>query len=125
MPRRKATLSAPEEQHALAVQVARLYYHPGLTSDEVARELNLSRPKVSRLLTFAKQTGLVEIRIHDPQALPLSLEAKLKERYPFLTPHVVSVPLGSSEDIWLDRVTVLCICASAGAGSASSAISLW
>ena len=106
MPRRKATLSALEEQNALAVQVARLYYHQGLTSDEVARELNLSRPKVSRLLTFAKQTGLVEIRIHDTQALPLSLEAKLKERYPFLTPHVVSVPLGSSEDIWLDRVAV-------------------
>ena len=39
MPRRKATLSALEEQNALAVQVARLYYHQGLTSDEVAREL--------------------------------------------------------------------------------------
>ena len=108
MARRKNTsnASALEEQNALAVQVARLYYHQGLTSDEVARELNLSRPKVSRLLTFAKQTGLVEIRIHDPQAHPKSLEAQLKERYPFLTPHVVSVPLGSSEDIWLDRVAV-------------------
>lgn len=104
--RTSSSLSALEEQNALAVQVARLYYHQGLTSDEVARELNLSRPKVSRLLTFAKQTGLVEIRIHDPQALPQSLEAKLKERYPFLTPHVVSVPLGSSEDIWLDRVAI-------------------
>ena len=107
MPRRKSSsASLLEEQNALAVQVARLYYHQGLTSDEVARELNLSRPKVSRLLTFAKQTGLVEIRIHDPQALPQSLEAKFKERYPFLTPHVVGVPLGSGEDAWLDRVAV-------------------
>lgn len=107
MPRRKSSaLSHLEEHNSLAVQVARLYYHQGLTSDEVARELNLSRPKVSRLLTFAKQTGLVEIRIHDPQALPESLAAQLQQRYPFVTAHVVNVPLGSSEDVWLDRVAV-------------------
>ena len=106
MTRRKSTTSHLEEQNTLAVQVARLYYHQGLTSDEVARELNLSRPKVSRLLTFAKQTGLVEIHIHDPQAHPKSLEAQLKQRYPFITPHVVSVPMGSSEDVWLERVAV-------------------
>ena len=106
MSRRKSSASHLEEQNNLAVQVARLYYHQGLTSDEVARELSLSRPKVSRLLTFAKQTGLVEIHIHDPQAHPKSLEAQLKQRYPFITPHVVSVPMGSNEDVWLERVAV-------------------
>ena len=107
MSRRKSSSAAHlEEQNTLAVQVARLYYHQGLTSDEVARELSLSRPKVSRLLTFAKQTGLVEIHIHDPQAHPKSLEAQLKQRYPFITPHVVSVPMGSNEDAWLERVAV-------------------
>lgn len=104
--RKSSSASHLEEQNSLAVQAARLYYHQGLTSDEVARELNLSRPKVSRLLSFAKQTGLVEIRIHDPQALPESLAAQLKQRYPFITPHVVSVPLGSSEDVWLNRVAI-------------------
>ncbi|MBB5293229.1 sugar-binding transcriptional regulator [Deinococcus metallilatus] len=95
-----------DDPAALAVQVARLYYHQGLTTDAIARELQLSRPKVSRLLTLARRTGLVEIRIHDPQAHPQSLEARLRERYPFLRPHVVGVPAGSSEDVWMDRVAV-------------------
>ncbi|WP_230290005.1 MarR family transcriptional regulator, partial [Deinococcus sp. 14RED07] len=69
-----------------AAQVARLYYVQGLTTDAIARELGLSRPKVSRLLSHARRTGLVEIRIHDPQAQPQSLEAQLRAAYPFLTP---------------------------------------
>ncbi|WP_370567285.1 sugar-binding transcriptional regulator [Deinococcus sp. DB0503] len=95
-----------DDQAALAVQVARLYYHQGLTTDAIARELQLSRPKVSRLLTLARRTGLVEIRIHDPQAHPQSLEAQLHERYPFLRSHVVSVPPGSPETVWMERVAV-------------------
>ncbi|MGM9322798.1 sugar-binding transcriptional regulator [Deinococcus aquaticus] len=89
-----------------AAQVARLYYVQGLTTDAIARELGLSRPKVSRLLSHARRTGLVEIRIHDPQAQPQSLEAQLRAAYPFLTPHVVSVPPGSPESVWLERVSV-------------------
>ncbi|WP_157468936.1 sugar-binding transcriptional regulator [Deinococcus murrayi] len=95
-----------DDQAALAVRVARLYYHQGLTTGAIARELQLSRPKVSRLLTLARRTGLVEIRIHDPQAHPQSLEAQLRERYPFLRPQVVSVPAGSSEDAWMERVAI-------------------
>jgi len=89
-----------------AAQVARLYYVQALTTDAIARELGLSRPKVSRLLSHARRTGLVEIRIHDPQAQPQSLEAQLRAAYPFLTPHVIRVPPGSSESVWLERVSV-------------------
>lgn len=96
----------PDDLAQQAVQVARLYYHQGLTTEAIARELNLSRPKVSRLLTLARRTGLVEIRIHDPQGHPQALEAQLRERYPFLTPQVVSVPPGSPESTWLERVSV-------------------
>lgn len=93
-----------DDHAALAVQVARLYYLQGLTTDAIARELGLSRPKVSRLLTLARRSGLVEIRIHDPQAHPQRLEARLRERYPLLRAHVVSVPAGSPEDVWMERV---------------------
>jgi deoxyribonucleoside regulator len=87
-----------------AVQVARLYYDQGLTTDKIARELGLSRPKVSRLLSFARRTGLVEIRIHDPAGQAQGLEAQLHARYPFVRAQVVSVPAGSGEDVWLGRV---------------------
>ena len=96
----------PPNAHTLsqqAVQVARLYYEQGLTTDAIAGELGLSRPKVSRLLSHARRSGLVEIRIHDPEGQAQGLEAQLRARYPFLHPQVVSVPPGSSEDLWLER----------------------
>lgn len=100
------TDASRDDPTAQAVQVARLYYHQGLTTGAIARELGLSRPKVSRLLTLARRTGLVEIRIHDPQAHPQSLEARLQARYPFLRAQVASVPPGTSEEVWLERVAV-------------------
>jgi len=50
-----------EDQGLQAVKVARLYYEQGLTTDAIATELGLSRPKVSRLLSYARRSGLVEI----------------------------------------------------------------
>ncbi len=92
-----------EDQGLQAVKVARLYYEQGLTTDAIATELGLSRPKVSRLLSYARRSGLVEIRIHDPEGQAQGLEARLQAIYPFLRAQVVSVPLGSGEDVWLER----------------------
>ena len=45
-------------------QVARLYYERGRTQDEIARDLKVSRPLISRLLQEARDAGIIEIRIH-------------------------------------------------------------
>ncbi|GHF36382.1 DNA-binding transcriptional regulator LsrR (DeoR family) [Deinococcus metalli] len=100
-PHAPAPAPGPDVQ---AVQVARLYYIQGLTTDAIAGELGLSRPKVSRLLSHARRSGLVEIRIHDPEGQAGTLEAQLQARYPFLKAQVVSVPQGSPEDLWQERV---------------------
>ena len=34
------------EEFALALRVAKLYYYQGLTTEEIAVELKLSRPKI-------------------------------------------------------------------------------
>ena len=94
------------EQSIRAVQAARLYYYQGMTTEVVAKELGLSRPAVSRLLTYARQSGLVEIRIHDPESQPLHLEREICERYKIVSAKVVRVPLNSREDEWLQRVAV-------------------
>lgn len=44
--------------------VARQYYEQDCTQDEIARELGVSRPLVSRMLRQARELGVVEIRIH-------------------------------------------------------------
>jgi deoxyribonucleoside regulator len=93
-----------EQQRALAVQVARLYYYQGLTTEMIARELGLSRPKVSRLLSFARSSGLVEITIQDSRAYPQELETAIQKQYRVEDVRVIQVPANSREDEWLDRV---------------------
>jgi DNA-binding transcriptional regulator LsrR (DeoR family) len=44
-------------------EVARLYYEQDMTQAEIARRIGVSRPFVSKLLTAAKQAGVVEINI--------------------------------------------------------------
>ncbi|MBV7411314.1 MarR family transcriptional regulator [Dermabacteraceae bacterium TAE3-ERU27] len=78
----------------MLVTAATLYYVRGMSQSEVARELGVSRSNVSRILTSARERGIVEITIHDPDA-PLSrernLEQQLKKRF-HLTEAIVVQP---------------------------------
>lgn len=87
-----------------ALRVARMYYYQDFTTEAIAQALTLSRSKVSRLLSFAKQSGLVEITVRDPKALLQPLEQTLTERFPLRCAKVVSVPKSSSEAEWLSHV---------------------
>ena len=64
-----------EKQKKLAY-VARKYYLEDQKQSDIARELGVSRPLISRMLSEARELGLVEITIHEPGAR----EAKLLER---------------------------------------------
>jgi deoxyribonucleoside regulator len=90
----------------LAVRVARLYYFQRLTTAAIAAELGTSRATVSRLLSYAMENGLVEIRVHDPQAQPQYLETQIKERYGLRSIQVVPIPVGASEEDSLKRVAI-------------------
>lgn len=61
-------MPAPRRADVL-VKAARLYYIEDRSQGEIARELGLSRSSVSRILTAAREQGVVEVRIHDPSAL--------------------------------------------------------
>lgn len=64
-----------EKQKRLAY-VARRYYLEDQKQSDIARELGVSRPLVSRMLSEARELGLVEITVHEPGARA----AKLLER---------------------------------------------
>ena len=55
-----------EKQKRLAY-VARRYYLDDLKQSDIAKELGVSRPLVSRMLSEAREFGVVEIKIHDPE----------------------------------------------------------
>jgi deoxyribonucleoside regulator len=56
-------ITSDEQREQLMVQAAKLYYEMQLTQHEIAKQLCLTRWKVGKLLTDAKETGLVRIQI--------------------------------------------------------------
>lgn len=64
-----------------ALRVVRMYYHLNLTTAEIGNQLGMARPTVSRLLTWARNNGLVEFRIVDHSQQQLRLETRLEETW--------------------------------------------
>ena len=64
-----------EKQKKLAY-IARKYYIEDQKQSDIARDLGVSRPLISRMLSEARELGIVEITIHEPGAR----EARLLER---------------------------------------------
>ncbi|MBB3213329.1 DNA-binding transcriptional regulator LsrR (DeoR family) [Herbaspirillum sp. Sphag1AN] len=87
-----------------AVRVARLYYFQNMTTAAIAEEMGTSRATVSRLLSYAMEKGLVEIRVHDPQEFSGNLEASIRAHYPLRSVQVVPVPATGSESDNMQRV---------------------
>jgi len=74
-----------------ALKVARMYYHLDMTTGQIASQLGFSRPKVSRLLTWAKENGIVEFRIIDHRERQLQIERELEEKFGIRDVKVVPV----------------------------------
>lgn len=71
------------------VRAAELYYNDGYNQSQVADRLKISRWQVGRLLEKARETGVVEIRIHHPASRRRDLEDALKDRFGSVNPIVV------------------------------------
>jgi len=92
-----------QEKINIAVKVARMYYYQNMQTKEIAEEINTSRSTVSRLLSFAKNEGLVNIHIVDPTDEPQLLEKKILDEYHLEKVQVVPVPEITGEAEWLNR----------------------
>lgn len=88
-----------------ALKAAQLYYMQDRTMEAIARELGTSRSSVSRLLSHARDTGLVDIRITSPLERGGVLEQRVRERFR-VAAHVVPVPASVSEVDRLERVAM-------------------
>ena len=102
---------APDDDHGSAerardaLTAAHLYYMQDLTMDAIAQELHTSRSSVSRLLSHARATGLVDIQIRSPLDAPSRLEKEILERF-HVTALVVPVPDNASDVDRLERVAL-------------------
>lgn len=66
------------EKLSLLAEVAGMYYEQNLTQSEIAARIYSSRSKVSRLLTRAREKGVVEVKIHYPGERVYEMENQLK-----------------------------------------------
>jgi len=65
----------------LLSKVSTLYYSDECTQQEIANRLELSRPKVSRLLKQAKVHGIVQVMVSFPEGNFIKLETKVEKKY--------------------------------------------
>lgn len=82
------------DDELLSVRVAELYYDENKTQDEIGGLLKISRWKVGRLLTSARERGIVRIEIVHPRARRLTLERQLRERFGLRDAVIVPAPEG-------------------------------
>lgn len=62
-------------------ETAKMYYLDNMTQSEIARKLNISRPLVSKILSDAKELGIVTIQIKSPFNNKETIMKKLEDKY--------------------------------------------
>ncbi|MBG6225576.1 DNA-binding transcriptional regulator LsrR (DeoR family) [Arthrobacter sp. CAN_A2] len=88
-----------------ALRAAQMYYLQDLTMNAIARELRTSRSTVSRLLSMARETGLVQIQVNNPSERAPALEQQIRRRFG-VEAHVVPVADSVNDSEVLDRVAI-------------------
>ncbi len=83
------------EASDLVARVARLHFEFGLTHQETADSLGLSRVKVTRMVKQARQSGLVKITIASDASPYAELEQEMMERFGLT--EVIIVPSPSAD----------------------------
>lgn len=88
-----------------ALTAAKLYYLQDKTMDAIARELATSRSSVSRMLSYARESGLVDIRVNSPLERVGRFEDQLRSRYR-IAAHIVPMAGSVSDVERLERVSM-------------------
>ena len=73
--------SITEEQKNEYRRVAYYYYKEGLTQEEIAKRMKMSRQRVNRIISSCIDLGIVTINIEGLDNSNLELETKLEDKY--------------------------------------------
>lgn len=91
-----------DDRRASALYVARRYYVDNATMESIGRELGASRSTISRLLTYARESGLVEIRFLPDKPLKPDIHVAIETTYDVVA-HIVPASASVSEGERLAR----------------------
>jgi deoxyribonucleoside regulator len=79
-----------DDREELLADVAVMYYEEGLTQAEISRSIKVTRSAISRMLTEARQRGIVEIQVRRPLRFDPVLEKTLIQRFNLQSVHVLA-----------------------------------
>ncbi|MGB4136667.1 MAG: sugar-binding domain-containing protein [Microbacterium sp.] len=99
------TVRAEDAKLHAALTASRLYYMQDMTMEAISHELGTSRSSVSRLLAFARESGLVDIRIMSPFDRTGTIENLIRDRYQ-VAAHVVPTSDTANDVERLERVAI-------------------
>ncbi|MBN2315577.1 MAG: sugar-binding transcriptional regulator [Sedimentisphaerales bacterium] len=74
-------MGSDNQDHRLLYKVAKAYYEDNLTQQQIGGRFGLSRVKISRMLSRAKQSRIVQISITPPLSSNVDLERKIESKY--------------------------------------------
>ncbi len=86
------------DKSKLLIKIAKLYYEDNFTQDSIAHKLRMSRPRVSRLMQEAIETGIVKISITQEPSGFTSFENQLETKYDLLEAVVIDVSDPDSQE---------------------------
>lgn len=95
-------MSLPKHSHLL--RSCYLFYHENMTMQEIAKQLHISRFKVSRYIKEAVEKGIVQVHFHDSNIEHEKLALQLERSFPIRLALVVPTPYRS--DISAVRLAV-------------------
>ena len=85
-----------DDQIRLMAKIARMYHERGMRQSQIADELHVSQPRVSRLLKRAQEIGIVRTTVALPAGVHTDLEEALERA--FGLQEAVVVDAGGSDD---------------------------
>lgn len=77
------------DRDELLADIAEMYYQEGQTQAEISRKVGMTRSAISRLLTEARQKGIVEIHVRRPLRFDSELEERLIQQFRLIGARVV------------------------------------
>lgn len=86
-----------EKRYRQLVDISLMHYKDGLTQQEVADRIGLSRPQISKLLALAREVGIVKIEVQNPFSEEYQAETQLKSIFGLHEVSVVSAPNGEKK----------------------------
>lgn len=78
------------DREELLADISEMYYQEELTQAEISNRVGMTRSAISRMLTEARQKGIVEIRVHRPLRYDSKMEKALCAAFHLLGARVVN-----------------------------------